>query len=105
MARIPSYSPSSIAEYAVSSIMTLSKNLQKSYERTKNANFSIENLQCVLMENKIAGIIGTGVIGQKTTQKLSGLVSKVLCYDIFPNEEWIKSVSNAEYVSLEQLFR
>ena len=63
VARVPSYSPSSIAEYAVSSIMALAKNIQKSYEMTKRADFTIGGLQCMLLEDKVAGVIGTGLIG------------------------------------------
>ena len=74
MGRVPAYSPSSIAEYAVSSVMALSKNIQKSYELTKEADFTIGGLQCILLEDKVAGIIGTGLIGKKTVQKIAGLV-------------------------------
>ena len=52
----------------------------------------------------VAGIIGTGLIGKKCVQKISGLVSKVLCFDAYPANDWIKTIPNAEYVSLEQLF-
>jgi len=103
--RVPSYSPSSIAEYAVSSIMSLAKNIQKSYELTKQADFRIGGLQCILLEDKVAGVIGTGLIGKKCVQKLSGLVSEVLCYDAFPAEDWISTIPNAKYVSLEELFK
>ena len=103
MGRVPSYSPSSIAEYAVSSIMALAKNIQKSYELTKTADFTIGGLQCMLLEDKVAGIIGTGLIGKKCVQKISGLVSKVLCFDAYPANDWIKTIPNAEYVPLEQL--
>ena len=41
--------------------------------------------------------------GKKCVQKISGLVSKVLCYDAFPAVDWIKTIPNAEYVSLDQL--
>ena len=36
-------------------------------------------------------------------QKISGLVSKVLCYDAFPANDWIKTIPNATYVGLDQL--
>lgn len=101
--RVPSYSPASIAEYAVSSIMALAKNIQKSYELTKKADFSIGALQCMLLEDKVAGIIGTGLIGKKCVQKIAGLVSKVLCFDAFPAQDWIKTIPNAEYVPMDQL--
>lgn len=62
--RVPSYSPSSIAEYAVTSILALAKNIQKSYEMTKMANFTVCGLSSFLLEDKTAGIIGTGIIGK-----------------------------------------
>jgi len=102
--RVPAYSPSSIAEYAVSSMLSLSKNIQKSYELTKEADFTIGGLQCILLEDKTVGIIGTGLIGKKTVQKIAGLVNKVLCYDAFPANDWIATVPNAEYVDLDTLF-
>ena len=83
--------------------MALAKNIEKSYVMTKKADFSIGSLQCMLLEDKVAGIIGTGLIGKKTVQKISGLVSKVLCYDAFPAQDWIANIPNAEYVSLEEL--
>ena len=45
--------------------MALAKNIQKSYELTKNADFTIGGLQCILLEDKVAGVIGTGLIGKK----------------------------------------
>ena len=57
----------------------------------------------MLLEDKVAGIIGTGLIGKKCVQKISGLVSKVLCFDAYPAEDWIKTIPNAKYVPLEQL--
>ena len=41
--------------------------------------------------------------GKKCVQKISGLVSKVLCYDAFPAHDWLKTIPNAEYVSLDHL--
>ena len=102
--RVPSYSPSSIAEYAITSIMALAKNIEKSYELTKQADFTIGGLQCILMEDKVAGVIGTGMIGKKCVQKISGLVSKVLCFDAFPANDWIATIPNAEYVTMDELF-
>ena len=96
--RVPAYSPSSIAEYAVASIFALSKNLRRNCDRTRKADFSLAGLQCVLLEGKTVGVIGTGGIGQRTAEKISSLVGKVVCYDAFPNREWIKKLPNGEYV-------
>ena len=105
VARVPSYSPVSIAEYAVTQIMALAKNTQMSYVMTKKADFEISNMQCILMENKTCGIIGTGLIGRKTAKKVSGLVDRVLCYDVFPDHEWIKTIGNASYANLDTVLQ
>jgi len=105
VARVPSYSPSSIAEYALTQIMALAKNTQMSYEMTKKADFEISNMQCILMENKVCGIVGTGLIGKQMAKKISGLVDKVLCFDVYPDNVWIKTIFNAEYTDLDNLLR
>ena len=102
---MPSYSPASIAEYAVTQMMALAKNTQMSYVMTKKADFEISNMQCILMENKTCGIIGTGLIGRMTAKKVSGLVDKVLCYDVFPDHDWIKTIGNAEYADLDSVLQ
>jgi len=104
-ARVPSYSPGSIAEYAVTQIMALAKNTHMSYVMTKKADFDITSLQCLLLENKTCGVIGTGLIGKKCVQKISGLVEKVLCFDAFTDPEWIKTVPNAEYTDMDTLLK
>jgi len=95
VARVPSYSPSSIAEYAISSLLALSKNLQRSYEHTKKANFTIAGLQCILIEDKVIGVIGTGLIGKMFVQKAAGLCKEVICFDAYPSHEWIDKIPNA----------
>ena len=42
-------------------------------------------LRCISFVSQV-GVIGTGMIGRKFAQKVSGLVSKVLCYDAYPNK-------------------
>ena len=61
--RVPSYSPGSIAEFAVTNLLALAKNVQKSFVSTKKADFLIGNLQCILFETRTVGVIGTGLIG------------------------------------------
>ena len=85
--------------------MCLAKNTQTSYVMTKKADFEISNMQCILMENKTCGIIGTGLIGRKTAQKISGLVDRVLRYDVFPDNDWVKTIGNAEYVDLDSVLQ
>ena len=43
--QVPSYSPGSIAEYAIAQIMALAKNTHMSYVMTKKANFEVTSMQ------------------------------------------------------------
>ena len=61
--------------------------------------------QCLLMENKTCGVIGTGLIGKKAAAKVSGLVDKVLCFDVYPDNEWINTIPNGSYTDLDTLLR
>eukprot|EP00397_Hematodinium_sp_SG-2012_P009598 GEMP01009689.1.p1 GENE.GEMP01009689.1~~GEMP01009689.1.p1 ORF type:complete len:336 (+),score=89.87 GEMP01009689.1:234-1241(+) len=101
--RVPSYSPSSIAEFAVSNMLALAKNVELSYVNTKKGDFGIADMQCLLLETRTCAVVGTGLIGKKTCQKMAGLVKKVLCYDVFQDKEWISTIPNAEYVDLDTL--
>ena len=83
--------------------MALAKNTHMSYVMTKRADFQITDMQCVLMENKVCGVIGTGLIGKKFAAKISGLVEKVLCFDVYPDKNWIGTICNAEYVDMDSL--
>ena len=38
-------------------------------------------------------------------RKISGLVDKVLCFDVYPDNEWIKTINNAEYTNMDTLLR
>jgi len=46
-----------------------------------------------------------GLIGRKAAAKVSGLVEKVLCFDVYPDHEWIKTIPNASYVDMDTLLR
>jgi len=37
--------------------------------------------------------------------KVSGLVEKVLCFDVYQDNEWIKTIPNAEYADMDTVLR
>ena len=103
VARVWEKSPPSIAEYAIACVFGLAKNLRNRTalrcDRTNAANISVQELESLLLENKTVGVIGTGIVGQCFAKKMSGLVGEVICYDKFPNNEWIKELPNGRYVN------
>ncbi|UUM32854.1 2-hydroxyacid dehydrogenase [Vibrio japonicus] len=100
--RVPAYSPESVAEHAVGLMMSLNRRFHKAYQRTRDANFSLEGLVGFNFFGKTAGVIGTGKIGIATMRILKGLGMEILCYD--PYENPLALEMGATYCSKEELF-
>ncbi|MDR9829240.1 2-hydroxyacid dehydrogenase [Vibrio sp. FNV 38] len=103
VARVPAYSPEAIAEHAVGLMMTLNRRFHKAYQRTRDANFSLEGLVGFNFHGKTAGIIGSGKIGCATIRILKGLGMRVLCFDPYPSE--VAKDLGAEYCELDHLIQ
>ncbi len=100
--RVPAYSPEAVAEHAVGMMMSLNRRIHRAYQRTRDANFSLEGLIGFNMHNRTAGIIGTGKIGIATLRILNGFGMKLLAYDPYPGQQAL--ALGAEYVSLDTLY-
>ncbi|MGV3003219.1 2-hydroxyacid dehydrogenase [Vibrio sp.] len=101
--RVPAYSPEAIAEHAVGMMMCLNRRFHKAYQRTRDANFSLEGLTGFNFYGKTAGVIGTGKIGLATMRILKGLGMNVLCYDPYPNDA--ANEIGATYTSLDDIYQ
>lgn len=101
--RVPAYSPESIAEHAVGMMMCLNRRFHKAYQRTRDANFSLEGLTGFNFHGKTAGVIGTGKIGLATMRILKGLGMNVLCYDPYPSD--VAREIGATYTSLDDIYQ
>ncbi|MGL4486911.1 MAG: 2-hydroxyacid dehydrogenase [Yersinia sp. (in: enterobacteria)] len=100
--RVPAYSPEAVAEHAVGMMMSLNRRIHRAYQRTRDANFSLEGLIGFNMHNRTAGIIGTGKIGIATLRILNGFGMKLLAYDPYPGQQAL--ALGAEYVCLDELY-
>lgn len=100
--RVPAYSPEAVAEHAVGLMMSLNRKIHRAYQRTRDANFSLEGLIGFNMHNRTAGIIGTGKIGIAVMRILKGFGMNLLAYDPYPNQQALDL--GAEYVDLQTLY-
>ncbi|WP_260260332.1 2-hydroxyacid dehydrogenase [Vibrio intestinalis] len=100
--RVPAYSPESVAEHAVGMMMCLNRRFHKAYQRTRDANFSLDGLVGFNFHGKTVGIIGTGKIGIATMRILKGLGMNLLCFDPYQNQAALDM--GAAYVTKEELF-
>lgn len=79
--RVPTYSPHSVAEHAVTLLMTLNRKTHLAYERTTQHDFTLDGLMGFDLYGKRVGVIGTGKIGQAFARIMLGFGCRVLAYD------------------------
>ncbi|GHT34510.1 lactate dehydrogenase [Planctomycetales bacterium] len=103
VARVPAYSPASISEFTIGLILTLSRQIHRACNRTREGNFALDGLLGFDLFGKTVGVFGTGKIGIGTARILCGFGCRVLASDLYENAE-LKSLG-VKYVSREELFR
>lgn len=83
--RVPSYSPEAVAEYAMAMLLTVNRHTHRAYSRTRDFNMNINGFVGRDLNRKVAGVIGTGKIGQAMIRIFKGFNMQVLAYDPYPN--------------------
>lgn len=101
--RVPAYSPEAVAEHTVGLMLTLNRRIHRAYQRTREANFSLEGLIGFNMHGHTVGVIGTGKIGIATMRILKGFGMNILAYDPFKNP--VAEQLGASYVELDELYQ
>lgn len=98
--RVPSYSPDAVAEFAMAMLLTVNRFTHKAYNRTRDFNMSLQGMMGTDLNNKTAGVIGTGKIGRSMIDILTGFHMNVIAYDPYPAADL-----KAKYVSLPELIK
>ncbi|MEM3610454.1 MAG: NAD(P)-dependent oxidoreductase, partial [Candidatus Anstonellales archaeon] len=101
---VPSYGENTVAEHTFALILSLSRNIHKSYVRTLKNDFSIDGLVGFDLRGKTIGIVGGGKIGMHVAKIAKGFGMNVLVYDTFRNK-FLEEVIGFKYVSLSQLLK
>ncbi len=102
VARVPGYSPHSVAEHALTLILALNRKIYRAYNRVREGNFALDGLLGFDLYGKNVGVIGTGRIGTAFARIMRGLGCRILAYDPSPSNEVARI---AEYVPLQRLYR
>jgi len=100
--RVPAYSPEAVAEHSIALLMTLNRRIHKAYQRTRDANFSLDGLVGFNLHGKTVGIIGTGKIGLATMRIFKGFGCEILAYDPYPTDQ--ATEIGAQYVELDEMY-
>lgn len=102
VARVPAYSPYSVAEHAVALMMALNRQTHRAHIRIRDSNFSLEGLVGFDMHGKTAGVIGTGKIGACTLEILRGFGCRLLAQSRSPKQDLIHRLG-VRFVDLDEL--
>ncbi len=99
---VPFYGENTVAEHTFALILSLSRNIHKSYLRTLRRDFSTEGLKGFDLKGKTLGVIGAGHIGLHVIRIAKSFGMKVLAHDI-NQDEFLAEVLGFEYVSFKEL--
>ena len=84
VANIPAYSPESIAEFAVTLVLALSRQLIPMAEQFSKLDLTVDPHPGFSLHGKTVGIIGLGHTGLAAASIFKGFGCKVIGYDISP---------------------
>ncbi len=104
VSNVPAYGPHTVAEFAFSLILNLSRNVVSANNHlrgTMDFNF-YSALKGFDLFGKTLGVIGTGKIGKNSVKIAKGFGMNVVAYDIYPDMNFAKE-NNFTYKSLPEV--
>ncbi|MBI3622934.1 hydroxyacid dehydrogenase [Candidatus Pacearchaeota archaeon] len=101
---VPYYGENTVAEHTFALILTLSRKIHKSYERTTRGNFSLEGLRGFDLKGKTIGIVGLGHIGRHVARIAKGFEMKILAFDVKQDKAFSKKFG-IKYVGFKKLLK
>ena len=102
IANVPSYSPNSVSEFTILSLLSLIRHYNNLLINGYNRNYVRNGLIAKEIRNLNIGVIGSGRIGSLTIKHLSGFYPKNIFVYSRTQKDEIKNY--AEYVSLDELY-
>lgn len=83
---VPAYSPNSVAEFTVGSILNVLRHTQAIQKRVSNHDFSWDgSIMSKEIRSLTIGVLGTGRIGHITAEILHAFGANVIGYDLYKN--------------------
>jgi D-lactate dehydrogenase len=102
VARVSSYSPYSVAEFAWTLALAVNRRIVRAAHRTREFDFRLDGLMGRDLRGRTAGVVGTGKIGSAFAAIAHGFGMRLLGWDIAENPDCL--ALGMEYVPRERLF-
>lgn len=91
-----------VAEFAVTLMLAASKGIGSSSYYAKNGIW--KKFNGLDLEGKTVGVVGLGAIGKTVVKRLQGFDVKVLAYDVYYDEEFVKEF-NIQKATVDEIVR
>lgn len=105
VANVPHYGSITVAEHTWSLILSLSRKIFQSYERTERADFDLIGLRGMDLSGKTLGLVGLGEIGQRVALMSKGFNMKLRVFNRSKDQSFLDQFENAVYVDrVEDIF-
>jgi D-lactate dehydrogenase len=101
VARVSSYSPYSVAEFAWTLAMAVNRRIVRASNRTRDFDFRLDGLMGRDLRGRTVGVLGTGRIGEAFTRIAHGFGMRLLGWDAVPNPACVEL--GMEYVEKDRL--
>ncbi|WP_345622742.1 2-hydroxyacid dehydrogenase [Streptomyces ziwulingensis] len=85
VARVSSYSPYSVAEFAWALTMAVNRRIVRASTRTRDFDFRLDGLMGRDLHGRTAGVLGTGKIGEAFARIAHGFGMRLLGWDVTEN--------------------
>ncbi|OON77656.1 2-hydroxyacid dehydrogenase [Streptomyces tsukubensis] len=103
VARVSSYSPYSVAEFAWTLAMSVNRRIVRAAGRTRDFDFRLDGLMGRDLRGRTVGVLGTGKIGEAFTRIAHGFGMRLLGWDVAENPAC--TALGMSYVDRERLLR
>jgi D-lactate dehydrogenase len=102
VARVSSYSPYSVAEFAWTLALAVNRRSVRAAHRTREFDFRLDGLMGRDLRGRTVGVVGTGKIGVAFARIAHGFGMRLLGWDVAENPDCL--ALGMEYVPRERLF-
>ncbi|MET9789730.1 2-hydroxyacid dehydrogenase [Streptomyces canus] len=102
VARVSSYSPYSVAEFAWALALAVDRRIVRAAHRTREFDFRLDGLMGRDLHGRTAGVVGTGKIGAAFARIAHGFGMRLLGWDVAENPNCL--ALGMRYVERERLF-
>lgn len=95
---VPSYGAVTVAEHTWALILTLSRQITQSFQRTEQANFDISGLRGFDLQGKTLGLVGLGEIGKQVAEMSRGFRMKIRIFNRSRDQQFADTFENCVFV-------